>query len=75
MSAGNQAMRVLHAIWTPLILIVILTAFVAFVAVTGDIILARTVTDALIRMVMVVGLYIFHRQFRRARISAISPSR
>jgi branched-chain amino acid transport system permease protein len=59
MTVGNRVMQVLHAIWTPLILIVILTAFVAFVAVTGDMILARTVTDALIRMVMVIGIYIF----------------
>jgi hypothetical protein len=35
MTVGNRVMQVLHAIWTPLILIVILTAFVAFVAVTG----------------------------------------
>ena len=70
MTVGNRAMQVLHAIWTPLILIVILTAFVAFVAVTGDMILARTVTDALIRMVMVIGLYIFIGSHL-----AISPSR
>jgi ABC-type branched-subunit amino acid transport system permease subunit len=59
MAASNQAMRLLHAVWVPLILIVILAAFVAGVALTSDIILARTVTDALIRMVMVIGLYIF----------------
>ena len=59
MSAPNQTMRLLHAVWVPLILIAVLTAFVAVVALTGNVILARTVTDALIRMVMVVGLYIF----------------
>jgi branched-chain amino acid transport system permease protein len=59
MTVGNRVMQVLHAIWTPLILIVILTAFVAFVPGTVEMILARTVTDALIRMVMVMGLYIF----------------
>jgi branched-chain amino acid transport system permease protein len=59
MATPNQAMRLLHAVWVPLILIAVLTAFVAVVALTGNVILARTVTDALIRMVMVVGLYIF----------------
>ena len=59
MSAPNQTMRLLHAVWVPLILIAVLTAFVTVVALTGNVILARTVTDALIRMVMVVGLYIF----------------
>ncbi len=59
MTVNSRAMQVLHAIWTPLILIATLTAFVTFVAVVGDVILARTVTDALIRMVMVIGLYIF----------------
>ena len=59
MAAPDQAMRILHAVWVPFILIAILTAFVVGVALTGDVILARTVTDALIRMVMVIGLYIF----------------
>jgi branched-chain amino acid transport system permease protein len=59
MAAPNQGMQLLHKVWVPLVLIAILTSFVAVVAFTGDVILARTVTDALIRMVMVVGLYIF----------------
>ena len=59
MSVGDRTLQILHAIWTPLVLIAILTAFVAFVAALGDVILARTVTDSLIRMVMVIGLYIF----------------
>ena len=55
----TQALRLLHAVWVPFVLIAILTGFVLVVALTGDVILARTVTDGLIRMVMVVGLYIF----------------
>jgi branched-chain amino acid transport system permease protein len=59
MGADGRTLRALHAVWTPLILIVILTAIVAVVAALGDVILARTVTDGLIKMVMVIGLYIF----------------
>jgi branched-chain amino acid transport system permease protein len=59
MPRSDNVLRVLRAIWTPLVLVSILTALVIAVAATGDDVLARTVTDALIRMVLVVGLYIF----------------
>jgi branched-chain amino acid transport system permease protein len=49
----------LRRVWTPLVLVAALTAFVGLVALTGDGVLARTVVDALIRMVLVIGLYIF----------------
>jgi len=59
MPSSDGVLRLLRAIWTPLVLAAILTAFVVAVAATGDGLLARTVTDALIRMVLVIGLYIF----------------
>jgi branched-chain amino acid transport system permease protein len=49
----------LRAFWPPVALGLILALAVALVSLTGDAILARTVTDALIRMVLVIGLYIF----------------
>ncbi|MSP82463.1 MAG: branched-chain amino acid ABC transporter permease [Alphaproteobacteria bacterium] len=52
-------MRVVRAVWVPLSLAALLTLAVIIVAATGDGILARTATDALIRMVLVIGLYIF----------------
>ncbi len=51
--------KALRALWVPLALTALLTLAVALVAATGDNILARTATDALIRMVLVIGLYIF----------------
>jgi branched-chain amino acid transport system permease protein len=41
------------------VLAAILSILAAIVAATGDGVLARTATDALIRMVLVIGLYIF----------------
>ncbi len=51
--------RVLRAVWTPLLLVVAVALAVAVVDLSGDGLLALTVTDALIRMVLVIGLYIF----------------
>jgi branched-chain amino acid transport system permease protein len=59
MASGGMAVRLLQAAWTPVVLTGGLTLVVAAVAATGDAILARTVTDGLIRMVLVIGLYIF----------------
>jgi branched-chain amino acid transport system permease protein len=59
MTYGGALLRALQTAWTPLILAGLLTILVAAVAASGDGILARTVTDALIRMVLVIGLYIF----------------
>ncbi len=59
MAAGGALVRMVHAVWTPLVLTVALTLLVGAVAATGDGVLARTVTDALIRMILVIGLYIF----------------
>jgi branched-chain amino acid transport system permease protein len=56
---AERALAALRTVWTPLALTLILLAAVALAAATGDAILARTVTDALIRMVLVIGLYIF----------------
>ena len=52
-------MGLLRRLWTPIALSVALLAIVVGVWASGDGILARTVTDALIRVVLVVGLYIF----------------
>ena len=52
-------MGVLRQFWTPIALSAALLAIVVGVWASGDGILARTVTDALIRVVLVVGLYIF----------------
>ncbi len=52
-------MRLLRKFWTPIALSAALLAIVVGVWASGDGILARTVTDALIRVVLVVGLYIF----------------
>ena len=49
----------LQRFWTPLALSLALLAIVVAAWATSDGILARTVTDALIRVVLVVGLYIF----------------
>lgn len=55
----NAALSWLRAVWPPVALAVLLFAIVGLVDLTGDGILARTATDALIRMVLVIGLYIF----------------
>lgn len=52
-------MGLLRRYWTPVALSAMLIAIVVGVWAGGDGILARTVTDALIRIVLVVGLYIF----------------
>jgi branched-chain amino acid transport system permease protein len=52
-------MELVRRLWTPIALSAALLAIVVAVWATGDGILARTVTDALIRVVLVVGLYIF----------------
>ena len=52
-------MGMLRRFWTPIALSAALLAIVVGVWASGDGILARTVTDALIRVVLVVGLYIF----------------
>jgi branched-chain amino acid transport system permease protein len=49
----------LRKFWTPIALSAVLLAIVVGVWASGDGILARTITDALIRIVLVVGLYIF----------------
>ena len=45
--------------WTPVSLSILLFIIVVVVWATGDGVLARTVTDGLIRAVLVIGLYIF----------------
>ena len=52
-------MSLLRRFWTPIALSAALFAIVVAVWASGDGILARTVTDGLIRIVLVVGLYIF----------------
>ena len=52
-------MGLLQRFWTPIALSAALLAIVVAAWATGDGILARTVTDALIRVVLVIGLYIF----------------
>ena len=52
-------MGLLRKFWTPIALSAVLLAIVVGVWASGDGILARTITDALIRIVLVVGLYIF----------------
>jgi branched-chain amino acid transport system permease protein len=59
MGARAFATAVLRDYWTPISLAAILLVVVAGVWATGDGLLARTVTDALIRVVLVIGLYIF----------------
>ena len=59
MGARAFATAVLRDYWVPISLAAILLAIVGVVWATGDGLLARTVTDALIRVVLVIGLYIF----------------
>ncbi len=55
----GSPLAALRTVWVPLALSLALALGVVLAAATGDGILARTVTDALIRMVLVIGLYIF----------------
>jgi branched-chain amino acid transport system permease protein len=59
MAGENPALALVRLYWTPLALSLILLAINVLVWATGDGVLARTVTDAWIRAVLVVGLYIF----------------
>jgi branched-chain amino acid transport system permease protein len=59
MVGENPVLALVRLYWTPLALSLILLAITVLVWATGDGVLARTVTDALIRAVLVVGLYIF----------------
>lgn len=59
MEGARRAQELLRSVWTPLVLAAGLALLVAVVDATGDRVLARTATDALIRMVLVIGLYIF----------------
>ncbi len=59
MAFGTRALDALRAYWTPVALSLALLVIVVLAWATGDGILALTVTDALIRVVLVVGLYIF----------------
>ncbi len=52
-------MTLLRTYWTPVSLAVMLLAVAVLVWASGDGLLARTVTDAFIRAVLVIGLYIF----------------
>jgi branched-chain amino acid transport system permease protein len=59
MSGENPVLALVRLYWTPLALSLILLAITVLVWAMGDGVLARTVTDAWIRAVLVVGLYIF----------------
>jgi branched-chain amino acid transport system permease protein len=59
MVGENPVLTLVRLYWTPLALSLILLAITVLVWTTGDGVLARTVTDAWIRAVLVVGLYIF----------------
>ena len=52
-------MAMVRDYWTPLALSLILLAITLLVWASGDGVLGRTLTDAWIRAVLVVGLYIF----------------
>ena len=56
---ANRIVAALRFFWTPLVLAAAALAIVVVVWASGDSVLARTVTDALIRTVLVIGLYIF----------------
>jgi branched-chain amino acid transport system permease protein len=59
MAGENPVLALVRIYWTPLALSLILLAMTLLVWATGDGVLARTLTDAWIRAVLVVGLYIF----------------
>ncbi len=50
---------IIRFLWTPLILSFIVLTIVLIVWASGDSVVARTITDGLIRTVLVIGLYIF----------------
>ncbi len=59
MTGANRFAAAARLFWPPLALSLALLAIVVAVWASGDGVLARTVTDALIRAVLVIGLYIF----------------
>ena len=59
MPAARAALRLVEAYSTPVALALLLGACVLCTWASGNGVLAQTVTDALIRVVLVVGLYIF----------------
>ena len=58
-TATDRMIAVVRFFWTPIVLSGFGLAVVLIVWASGDGVLARTITDALIRTVLVVGLYIF----------------
>ena len=59
MGSNGRLIVLLREYWTPVSLSLLLLIIVVTVWATGDAVLARTVTDGLIRAVLVIGLYIF----------------
>ena len=59
MAAARDLRRLLEAYSTPIVLSLILTTVVVATWLSGDRVFAQTVTDTLIRVMLVVGLYIF----------------
>ena len=59
MASNGRLVVLLRQYWTPVSLSLLLLIIVVVVWATGDGVLARTVTDGLIRAVLVIGLYIF----------------
>lgn len=59
MAGGRSPLRIVASYSTPAALSLILAGVVVVVAVAGGGVMAQTVTDGLIRVVLVVGLYIF----------------
>ncbi len=59
MASDSRLLVVLRDYWTPVSLSFLMLIIVVVVWSTGDGVLARTVTDGLIRAVLVIGLYIF----------------
>ena len=58
-TAAVRIVAVVRFFWTPIILSLFGLAVVVIVWASGDGVIARTITDALIRTVLVIGLYIF----------------
>ena len=56
---GGSGMAFLQKAWPVLVLVIPLLAAVALADLYGSVLLKRTMTDALIKVVIVVGLYIF----------------
>ncbi len=59
MAAARRLRRLIEAYSTPIALSLILGAVVVATWLSGDAVFAQTVTDTLIRVMLVVGLYIF----------------